>query len=809
MFTRLLRYGFITLLVLGLFGAGGLAGLYAYLAPTLPDTESLKEVRLQVPLRVYSRGGELIAEFGEKKRIPLRYQQFPPKMIQALLAAEDDRFFEHPGVDYQGLLRAAYHLLRTGEKGQGGSTITMQVARNFFLSSEKTYLRKISEIFLSLRIEQDLTKEEILELYLNKVYLGQRAYGFAAAAQVYYGKDLGELTTAQYAMLAGLPKAPSTFNPVVNPQRARIRRDYVLRRMEDLGYISATESEQSQQEPVTASVHQLPVQVQAAYLAEMVRAELVARFGEEAYSRGIKVFTTVEGKVQNAANSALRQGLLDYDVRHGFRGAEAHLQIPEQADLDMLHQQMSRFSSVADLLPGVVVAVQEKAIALFTRSHGIITVGWDGLSWAAPYIDDDRKGAPPRTAGDIVKVGDVVRVRWIADQPVLTQLPTVSGALVSLRPEDGAVTALAGGFDFYHSKFNRATQASRQPGSNFKPFIYSAALDKGFTPATLVNDAPVVFADDKLESEWRPENYSGRFYGPTRLREALVRSRNLVSIRVLQTVGIGAAIRHLGNFGFTPARLPRDLSLALGSATVTPFELARGYAVLANGGFLIEPYFIQRIEDDAGNLLYEADPAIACAACEEADASRQAVEQREPATEQPAAGEPQRLAPRTLHPQNAYLITSIMQDVIRRGTGRRAMQLGRSDLAGKTGTTNDQRDAWFSGYNHAVVTTVWVGFDNPRPLGNRETGAGAALPIWVDFMGEALKGVPDQQMAQPPGMVTVRIDPETGEFATADNPHAIFETFRAEDVPKRPTQTTVRPASPGTKPAADLQEQLF
>ena len=832
--SRLMRLFLAATAVLTLAGALGSLSLYLYLEPKLPPIETLKDVRLQVPLRVYSKEGQLISEYGEMKRVPMRYEQFPVDLVHAFLAAEDNRFFEHPGVDYQGLLRAALHLIRTGERGQGGSTITMQVARNFFLSREKTYTRKLNEILLSLKIERELSKEEILELYLNKIYLGKRAYGAAAAAQIYYGMELDVLNLPQLAMIAGLPKAPSTYNPIINPERATLRRNYVLRRMRELDYISEEQYLAAIAAPVTAAIHALNTELDASYVAEMVRAEMLERYGTDAYTYGYKVYTTVDARLQRAANQALHDNLMAYTRRHGYRGAEARRTLADTAGAEEWAQALEGFGTIGGLEPALVIALAEKEAVCYLPNGNLKVVTWEGMQWARPYIDENTLGKEPEQAADILQVGDIVRLeKGSEDEWLLAQVPNVAGALVSLQPTDGALLALSGGFDFFQSKFNRATQAERQPGSNFKPFIYSAALEQGFTLASIINDAPVVFEDTKLESEWRPENYSGKFYGPTRLHEALVNSRNLVSIRLLQSIGIRTAINYVTNFGFDPERLSRDLSLALGSATISPYELVRGYATFANGGFLVEPYFIQRIEDSDGNILFEAAPLIACdedcadimpllpapdsdgqemtptATHEEA---LSAVALAQPATSGEAADLPfeelqlPRPAPRTIDKRNVYLIRTMMQDVIRHGTGRRALQLGRNDLAGKTGTTNDQRDAWFSGYNNDVVTTVWVGFDNPQPLGSRETGARAALPMWIDYMREALHGRPEASMKQPEGMVSARIDATTGQFTSADNPNAIFELFRVEDVP----QTGIQPTG-NTTPGGGttITEELF
>ena len=797
----------LTRVIFAFFSLGVLmsALAYVYLAPGLPTIENIKDMRLQVPLRVYARDGRLIAEFGEKRRIPMAYEEFPEKMINAVLAAEDNRFFEHPGVDYQGLLRAFIHLAKTGDKGQGGSTITMQVARNFFLSSEKTYLRKLNEIFLALKIERELTKQQIIELYLNKIYLGNRAYGVAAAARIYYGKPVTELTTAEMAMIAGLPKAPSRYNPIINSQRAVIRRGYVLGRMHALDYINDEDYQAAIAEPDNASLHRMNTELEAPYVAEMVRAHMVEKYGDDAYTEGFNVYTTIDFHLQEAANNALRNALTDYEQRHGYRGAEDHVTLKdEETDDETANSLLQNVFAVGGLYPAVVLKLNDQSVNVFVQSHGRIEIPWEGLSWARRYIDTNEMGAMPERASQILKKGDIIRVQKIsADLWRLSQIPDVSGALVSLNPDNGAIIALQGGFDFYHSKFNRAVQAERQPGSNFKPFIYSAALDKGFTAASIINDAPVVFDDPGLESAWRPENYSGEFFGPTRLRVALTKSRNLVSIRLLRSIGITHAINYTSQFGFNVNHLPRDLSLALGSGAVTPISIARGYAIFANGGYLVEPYFIERVEDMDGNVVFRNNLPVVCRTCEEK--TEQTVQDEEGATntgvittplaepevnvsaEQSSEPIPAR---RVIDPRTVYIMTSIMRDVIQFGTGKKALELGRNDLAGKTGTTNDQRDAWFSGFNRDVVTTVWVGFDRTQPLGNYETGAKAALPMWVDYMREALKGVPEKPLERPDGLVTVRIDPETGLLANTGDENAIFETFRAEEVPTKKSSST-------------------
>ncbi|BCO32543.1 penicillin-binding protein 1A [Thiohalobacter sp. COW1] len=790
------------------------AGLYFYITPQLPSVEALRDVQFQVPLRIYSADDQLIAEYGEKRRIPVTYEQLPQPLIQAFLAAEDDRFFKHPGVDYQGLLRAAFELLRTGEKRQGGSTITMQVARNFFLSSEKTYLRKLTEIFLALKIERELSKQQILELYLNKIYLGQRAYGVGAAAQIYYGVPLEELSLAQMAMIAGLPKAPSRDNPVSNPLRAEQRRTYVLGRMYTLGHIDAEQYRQALTAPISARVHARSSELEAAYVAEMVRAHMVERYGEGAYTEGYQVRTTLDSRRQRAASRALRAALMEYDQRHGYRGAEGRVSLPETAPAEAAHEALDDFGTLAGLAPAVVLALEEQAFTALLADGREVTVAWDGIEWARPYLSHDRRGKAPTAAADVVQPGDIVRLQEAGAGWRLAQLPAVEGALVSLRPDDGAILALVGGLDYFRSKFNRAVQARRQPGSSFKPFIYSAALDKGFTAATIINDAPVVFDDPGLEAHWRPENYSGRFYGPTRLREALTHSRNLVSIRLLQDIGVRYAIDFVKRYGFEADQLPANLSLALGSGSVTPLQMARGYAVFANGGYRIEPYFIERILDADGGTVYQARPPTVCRDCAAGDGVEDAAEAG-PAPEGidavlvgPPEPPPPPRAERVLEPRNSWLMNSLLQDVVKRGTGRRALQLGRGDLRGKTGTTNDQRDAWFCGFVPGLVSIAWVGFDELEPLGRGETGGRAALPMWIDYMRSALEGIPEQRRDPPSGLVTVRIDPVTGLLAPSGRDGAIFETFRQEQVPTRYSRQDAV-SEDGGDPQAETVEPLF
>ena len=844
----------LAVLALGL-GAGG---AYWYLEPKLPSAETLRDVRLQVPLRVYTRDDQLMAEFGEKRRTPLQLHEVPERLIQAFLAGEDDRFYEHPGVDWQGLTRAVLYLVRTGEKGPGGSTITMQVARNFFLTREKTYIRKLNEILLALKIEREFSKEEILELYVNKIFLGQRAYGVGAAAQVYYGHPVAELTLPQLAMIAGLPKAPSRFNPIADPEQAVVRRNYVLRRMLELGYIEQDEHDAARDAPVTAKVHGLAIEVEAPYLAEMVRAHMEEAYGEDTYTGGYRVWTTIDGRLQRAANAALRQTLLEYDARHGFRKPERRVATGRVAPSPQ--SVLADIPEVGGLVPAVVTSVDARTVAVWARNEGPVEIELESMKWARPYINVDSFGKEPKGADAVLEAGDVIRLQRTGDGWSIAQMPDVEGALVSLDPEDGSIVALTGGFDFYRSKFNRATQARRQPGSSFKPFIYSAALEHGYTAASIINDAPVVYEDESLTGAWRPENYSGKFFGPTPLRTALYKSRNLVSIRLLREIGIDFALDHIAKFGIDAESLPRGLSLALGSGELTPLEAATGYGVLANGGYRVEPYFIERVFDGDDQLVFAADPLVVCRDCED-DESMAASESEAPAGDGDAGSAPPadtvatadtvaaahtlaaadtvastdtvtatvaaagtaasagtaaagtgrsgyvRRAPRAIDARNAWLMGSLLRDVIRRGTGRKALVLERDDLAGKTGTTNDQYDAWFSGFAPGLVATAWIGFDEFRPLGRRETGATAALPMWIAYMKEALEGAPQRESPPPEGIVTVRIDPETGELAGASHEGAVFESFRAERVPKnRVAERTTGGEEPG---AETVQEKLF
>ncbi len=792
-----MRRSFKTLYVVigvlaGLFGLGVLTLVVAYLvvAPSLPSVAVLKDIHLQVPLRVYTRSGQLLASFGEKRRVPLSYDQIPKPVIDAFIAAEDEHYWDHPGVSIRGLLRAAIHLALTGQKTEGGGTITMQVARNFFLTREKTYTRKLKEVFLALKIERELSKEDILDLYLNKIYLGNRAYGVGAAAEVYYGTDVNHLTLPQLAMIAGLPKAPSTDNPLINPQRALTRRGYVLGRMLADGYIAKEQYKQAMASPMTASYHEPAAAVNAPYLAEMVRDYMVSKYGDDAYTTGYSVVTTLDSRLQPLAVNAVRIGLLDYDQRHGWRGPVAHVDIPAGSGQSYWTQQVTGRDHVGGLYPALAVKVENQSVLFYVDGAGLVTANWNGLKWARRYISPNATGATPKTAMDILKRGDIVYLDHSKDGSwSLSQVPTVQGALVCIDPFDGAIAALVGGFDFNQSKFNRAVQAHRQPGSSFKPFYYSAALEDGFTTASVVNDSPVVVQDPALANIWRPGNYEPEFGGPTRLRVALAHSLNLVSIRVLQSIGVSNAINYAQKFGFDVSELPDNLTLALGSASLTPLEMARGYAVFANHGFRITPYFIQRVVDSSGHVVSEANPQVACDSCsvdiDNATHIPAPAATTMAATAAPTPVMPQ-FAPQAITPQNAWLMNSMLQSVIKGGTGAAAQALDRSDLAGKTGTTNDWSNAWFDGYNNDIVAVVWVGNDQPsQSLGEGEQGAKAALPIWMDFMGPALRDVPQAPFLEPPGIVQARIDPKTGLLVSANDPGSIFEFFLAGHLPPK------------------------
>ncbi len=769
-------------------GLWWLAGLYLYLSPNLPEADTLRDVKLQTPMRVMSRDGLLIGQFGEQKRSPLQFEQIPPGFVNALLAAEDDEFFEHGGVDLLGLARAVSELVATGQKRSGGSTLTMQVARNYFLSLERTFLRKFNEILLALEIERALSKEEIFELYVNRVFLGHRAYGFEAAAQTYYGKSLADLTLAQQAMLAGIPKAPSRNNPLSNPEAGKIRRNWILGRMASLGLIDDDVRNAARAEPVTATYHGLSVEVDADYIAEMVRQEMLERYGNAAYNDGYVVHTTVDSDRQVAAKRALIDGLQTYDQRHGWRGPERRLPPEEDESPEALNERwlsaLDAMPVIIGLPPAIVVAVDETGANVLDKSGEIRRLDWaSDLSKIRRFRTENLTSAPEEQPQDLLTLGDMVRIRENPEDNSwrLAQVPRAQAALVSLDPDDGAIRALVGGMGFELSKFNRATQARRQPGSNFKPFLYAAAIETGLTPASLINDAPIVLENLSSEEIWRPENDSGRFYGPTRLRDALTFSRNLVSIRVLQRVGVARFVNYVEKLGFDTEGMARNLTLSLGTHAYTPLDIATGYTILANGGYQVQPYLIERIENAKGEVVFEADPWIACDDCEQ-----DVLDSEEPLRmEDILAAEPEppvKAAPLVMDPRASFVVTSMLGDAIKRGTGRRARVLERDDLSGKTGTTNGPRDAWFSGYNSDLVTTAWVGFDDYSLLGRKEFGGTAALPIWINFMREALPAEQAPAM-MPPGIVRLRVDRTSGLRVTGTPENSVYEYFLEEFIP--------------------------
>jgi penicillin-binding protein 1A len=833
-------------LVVSLMIATGLIGAYYYVAPSLPPAETIREIPLQIPLRIFSRDGRLIEEVGERRRILVNYEDLPPFIVHAFVAAEDGRYFEHPGIDYLGILRAGVTMLRTGEISGGGSTITQQLARDYFLTREQLFTRKLREAFLAYKIEQEFSKEEIMALFLNKMFFGQRAYGVAAAAQVYFGKNLNDINIAEAATLAGVLPAPSSYNPVRSPANASMRRSYVLNRMHELDYIGDEVLQSAMAYPVESKLHGTANELSAPYVAEMVRREMLSRYGEATYAAGFEVVTTLDSTLQRAANYAVRNGLLEFTRRRGYRGPIATVELDPEilqgpyADWpDVVKRALQDYGNPGGLSVGLVTALSEDNSANVVLQDGTTTkLEWHGMSWARPFVDRETTGPVPETVADILAPGHIIYLMPITIGGwALAQIPDAQSGLVSVDPLDGAITSLAGGFDFSLSKFNRVTQAKRQPGSSFKPFIYSAALESGNTLATVVLDAPVVINSAALERLWRPVNYSGRFYGEQRVREAMVRSMNLASVRLLlNNTGVGNTVRHLAPFGFPDDALIRNGSLALGGGTASPLDMAQAYATFANGGYAVRPYIIDSIIGPDQEVLYRAEPVVVCPECEpEEDAPEVVMPTPEPlypvtpiddglvdeaepeiseedalfleeleqtfsleqmaelgesyqpdATLAPELFADVKKAERIISPQNAFLIQDAMRDVIRRGTGVRARVLGRSDLSGKTGTSNDRRDAWFAGFNSKIVGIVWVGYDDDLPLGPREEGSRTALPVWIEFMRIALRGAPQEQMEMPEGIVTVRISRTTGCPASASHPFedVMFEHFREDFVPE-------------------------
>ncbi|SRR5579883_350871 len=750
---------------------------YYYMEFELPDIGALNTVQLQVPLQIFTRDGKLIAEFGEKRRIPVPYEQIPKQLINAVLATEDQRYFQHPGIDIPGLMRASIKLILTGKKQEGGSTITMQVARSFYLTRNKTFGRKLREIILALKINHKLSKEKILELYLNKIFLGSRAYGVAAAADVYYGKKLNELTLDQYAMLAGLPQAPTSLNPIAHPVAAKKRRDHVLARMLELHYIDEKAYKMAISAPLNARYHDSQTQIRAPFMGELVRQQLEQMYGDEIYTDGFKVYTTLDSRLQIAADQSVHDKLLAYDQRHGYRGPERNLGVPDLKNMQAFEEKLSNISVINGLEPVAVVDLSAHSVTALRANGSLITIPWTGLSWARKQINADYLGRMPSKASDIVKLGDVIRIMNTPQGYRLAQIPKAESGMVAINPMNGEILAMVGGFDFENSKFNRITNATRQPGSSFKPFIYSAALDKGFTLASVINDAPIVVENPTDNSLWRPQNHEKRFYGPTRLRDALMYSRNLVSIRLLDLIGIPYAVSFAERFGFAPSQLPSSLSLALGTASVTPLQMATAFAVFANGGFRVVPYGIDNIRNAEDQVIYQAKPLSAA-----------------PNNQLTTPNADNTHAPQVISAQNAFLVTSALRDVIQHGTAAQAKSLGRTDIAGKTGTTQNQFDAWFAGFNTNVVAVAWVGFDQPQSL--HEYGQQAALPIWIEFMQSALKIFPDKPFEQPPGIVSIRIDPMTGKRTQANDPLGTFEYFMTPYVPDE-DKTSVASSSEG------------
>lgn len=809
---KFVKYLFILAICCILLGVASLYGLYRYIEPQLPDVATLKDVRLQTPMQVYSADGELIAQYGEKRRIPLTLDQIPPVMVHAFVATEDSRFYEHHGVDPIGIFRAASVALFSGHASQGASTITQQLARNFFLSPEKTLMRKIKEVFLAIRIEQLLTKDEILNLYLNKIYLGYRAYGVGAAAQVYFGKTVNELTLNEIAMIAGLPKAPSTFNPIYSLERATARRNVVLSRMLSEGYITNAEYDEARSQTIEAYYHTPEIAFSAPYLSELVRQDMLNRYGEAAYEDGYKVYTTISRNIQLGAEQALRNNVIAYDMRHGYRGPSQVLwKSGENAwDTQQILNTLKKIPSYGPFFPAVVTGSNAtEATAVMANGQDVV-LPMEGMRWARPYRSDTAQGPTPRNVSDVVKAGQQIWIRQVNNTWWLGQLPDVNSALVSLDPKNGAVLALVGGFDFNMSKFNRATQALRQLGSNIKPFLYTAAMDKGLTLASILNDVPISRWDAGAGSDWRPKNSPAEYSGPIRLRQGLGQSKNVVMVRAMRAMGVDYAANYLQRFGFPEKNISRTESLALGAAEFTPLQVARGYSVMANGGFLVTPYYLSKIVNDNGQTIFEAQPKVACPECDlpviygdipKSDMlNNQSIEdvatsqtgqnipvptpELEQATTDKSVLESE-YAPHVVSTQLAFLIKSALNSNVFgepgwQGTGWRAgRDLKRRDIGGKTGTTNSSKDAWFSGFGPGVVTSVWIGFDDHRrdlgrtsasgvikdQISGYEGGAKSAQPAWDEFMKIALEGVPEQPLTPPPGVVTVNIDRATGQLS--------------------------------------------
>lgn len=807
-----------------ILGVSTIFGFYFYVKPELPDVATLRDVELQTPMQVFSQDGKLISQFGEKRRNPVTYDEIPRHLVEALIATEDSRFYEHPGIDPIGITRAALVVAMSGSAKQGASTITQQLARNFFLSNEKKIMRKIKEIFIAIHIEQLLSKEEIMELYVNKIFLGHRSYGFGAAARVYFGKDLPDLTLSEIATLAGMPKAPSTMNPIYSVERATNRRNVVLRRMLDEKYITQAEFDDARSEELISKYHGAEIELSAPYVAEVARAWMVERYGEEAYTSGMKVYTTVDSKLQKAANQAAIKNLLGYDERHGYRGAEKVLWQTAQSawDQEQIVKHLKSQPTYGDLVPAVVTAVDSKSAQIWVKNQGEGTIEWQGMNWARKFLTDNRQGPAPSQAKEILAVGEQIWVRHeavtgdeVSEEPTeesataesetpivwrLSQVPNANTAFVAMNPNNGAVLSMVGGFNFIHNKFNRATQSIRQVGSGIKPFIYSAAIEKGLTLASLINDAPINQWDKSQGTAWRPKNSPPTYVGPTRLRIGLAQSKNVMAVRVLREVGLDDTRNYLTRFGFDIDEVPRSETIALGAGSLTPMKVAQGYSVFANGGYYVEPFYISRIETPFGETEFEATPKVVCKDdCQQQMTSDPMADEF---AEQDVDAKVQ-YAPQVISEQNAFLVREMMYSNIWgggdwsagtgwNGTGWRAQPLKRRDIGGKTGTTNDSKDTWYSGYGPGMVATVWVGFDNHnRNLGRTkansnlgknqitgaEAGAKTAEPAWVDFMGTALAGVPAERKEIPENIVRVRIDRETGLLTNKFDSSSMFEYF--------------------------------
>ena len=791
-----------------ILGVGTIFGFYLYVKPELPDVATIKEVELQTPMQVFTQDGKLISQFGEKRRIPVTYEEIPQHLIEALIATEDSRFYDHPGIDPIGITRAAIVVAMSGSAKQGASTITQQLARNFFLSNEKKIMRKIKEIFIAIHIEQLLTKQEIMELYVNKIFLGYRSYGFGAAARVYFGKELHDLTLSEIATLAGMPKAPSTLNPIYSLERATDRRNVVLKRMLEENYITQAEYEQAKSEALLSRYHGAEIEVSAPYIAELARAWMVSRYGEDVYTSGMNIYTTVDSKLQEAANRSAVNNLLGYDERHGYRGAEKVLWEADQTPLEekQINKALDKMPTYGELYPAVVTQVNQKDATLIVKHQGNQVLEWDGMKWARKFISDTRQGSAPKKAGDILAVGEVIFVRQANAEAEnvqwhLSQVPSANTAFIAMNPENGAVISLVGGFNFEHNKFNRVTQSVRQVGSSIKPFIYSAGIDSGLTLASLINDAPINQWDESQGTAWRPKNSPPTYVGPTRLKIGLAQSKNVMAVRVLREVGLEETRQYLTRFGFNIDELPHSETIALGAGSLTPMQVAQGYSVFANGGYYVEPFYISKIEGPYGDLEFEAQPKTICKQDCAAPITPAENEFQEQDVDVNAVESP--YAPQVISEQTAFLVREMMYSNIWgggdwragsgwNGTGWRARTLKRRDIGGKTGTTNDSKDAWYAGYAPGVVAVSWVGFDSHnRTLGRTrynsnlgkkqitggEAGSKTAQPVWIDFMHTALEGVPEERKQAPSNIVRVRIDRESGLLTRKKDSSSMFEYF--------------------------------